>query len=477
RATGGDVHRDWPHPHRHRERTRGARAMIPPGFPDPHLIGLDEPLPGRIPRRRCRQLGREFQRAQRPREIERDRQRAQLVRVMRRGWPGKLGYQPPRVSAEPERLRDRLALILIALPELGALPERLGLAGALLIHGQLVLRRWIVHHDNLDVDARAQLEDWCHQHGYQALDASAFGREVLARWAYSGTYSCLVAGANLGRSLGLLAAWCRPAKRRAGFRDGWGLGLPGWGRVIDRDGRPDWSRDFGKPKVYLAKLGTQGVKIEFGPPRDFVDKKRGVRERRGVWNPDGSCYKGRFVDLVPAAFAFDDVDSVDLADHLPSWGIDCIETCAIHADADGAAHVAAWLEVQHGLALMLDDEAAVWGIDLRDLVSPGTLANLALTRMGVTATLVKFKISRREYDAWTHCLHGGWVTAEVIGQVVAAADLDVNSAYAVYAHHLGWWEYLTAARVTPKRRVREFRRFITQPNPVLRAAMKTGVPH
>ncbi len=93
---------------------------------------------------------------------------ARRVLAAERAWPGTRGYvEPKAVPAEPERLRDRLALVIVALPELDAISERLGLAGWLVVRGALVYAGGIVHVNALrehDPDGHAALEEWCARH-------------------------------------------------------------------------------------------------------------------------------------------------------------------------------------------------------------------------------------------------------------------------------------------------------------------------
>jgi hypothetical protein len=413
-----------------------------------------------------------------------------------RAWPGLRHYRPPRRVRRAERLRDRIAIILVVLPRLGALPERLGLAGFLVMHGNLVLDAGIVVEDGLaesDPDAYRALIEWCRTHAspapgqptWRLVGLTEFCRDVLYRQAYKGR--CLVLGADLGRTFGLLAAWWSPTTRR-GWREGLALGLPGWGIITKRaDGHTRWSSNTGHPQLYVQAVGLRGIRVAFGRPRKSFPGTIPARhgrpprqvtgdERWGEWdhNEEGQLvpYPGRFVDLVAAAFALDGIDHDDLADHLAAFGIAPVEPRAVRPDPGGATRMAALLAAQHRLAVAVDAEAAAWRIDLRGLHSSGTLAEVLLTRLGVTPPVAKFNLSRREYQAWTAALHGGWVTADATGQLVAGADLDVRSCYPTLAYRLGWWNYLTAENVRARRVTRELRSFLAQPLPALRAAMR-----
>jgi hypothetical protein len=404
----------------------------------------------------------------------------QRVLLAERASPGMDGYQAPKaVAATPERLRDRRALYVVGLPEVGAVPERFGLGAAIFARGGLVYDAEIVHPDDLDAQARAQLERWCATHRvdtvlgprrWRLLSLTEFSREVLFRRAYWGR--CLVAGADLGRSFGLFAKWWRPVKRKRRFRDGWQLGLPVWGVI----GEDDWVQNTGTPRVYLGQRARRSLAVEFGSPRrSFEGEPWGVWERRpGTRGPDdaGVPYRGRFVELIATAFALDAIDSDDLADHLPAWGIEAVEPHVVRPDAEGAAHLAAVVRAQHALAVALDAEAARWGLSIAtQLHSPGTVSDRAVVRAGVAASLTKFCLPAAELGAWCRTSHGGLVEANVVGRLVPGADFDQRSAHPTNAHALGWWDLMTAERVCTRRRTREFRRFITQPAAVLRDAM------
>jgi hypothetical protein len=136
--------------------------------------------------------------------------------IAERVWPGMEGYvRPKAVPVRPARLRDRLALIVVGLPELGAVPDALGLAGWLLVHAGLVCAGGVVCPDGLrehDAEAYAELERWCATHRvrttlgprrWQLTDLTTFSRTVLFRHAYRGR--SVVIGWDLGRTLGLAA--------------------------------------------------------------------------------------------------------------------------------------------------------------------------------------------------------------------------------------------------------------------------------
>jgi len=293
-----------------------------------------------------------------------------------RGWPGRHGWKPPTVPSTLQRLGDRLAIVVVALPELGTIPERVGLVAWLLVLCEQVLAAGFAHADDL-IDRHAQrhgdLIAWADTHPVRTAAGvipwkveavtpfcqARKPRGMLYRAAYVGRG--VVVGADLGRTFGLLAQWWRPARRR-GFADGFVLGLPGWGEVTDRGGRLVWNPDVGAPMLYAAALGVRGVHLAFGGARGWKGHHRGLwdRDAHGRRHP----YPGRFADLVATSFALDGVDSDALSDHLPAWGIKAIEPHAVHPDAAGAAHAAQLLDAQHRLVIALDAEAARWRVGL-----------------------------------------------------------------------------------------------------------------
>jgi hypothetical protein len=408
-------------------------------------------------------------------------------------WPGRAGWYPPTAPPEPKRLADGFALVLVAAPELGAVPERLGLAGWWLVHQGLILAGGLVCDDELAVrdPARyAALEEWCQRRvlptaaGYvpwRLVDCSTLGREILRRWGYRAR--CLVAGIELGHAFALLADWSWTASR-PGFSDGWGLGLPGFGVRGTRRDAARWLPDTGMPvALYVAQRGVRGSSLRWGKPRPPFKGEMPAQDGResrkvrgdegwGAFEPDGRAYAGRFADLVASAFAFDGIDSDDVIDHADAWGIEPIEPRAVRPDAEGAEHVAELLDASRRLLVALDDEAAEWGIALEDLSSPATVARRTLQRMGVTAPLAKLTTSDEELDAWRATNYGGWVTADIVDRLLPAADLDVRNCYPRLACHLGWWPHVRARRMRRRCVSRRWRDFFARPGREVRAAMR-----
>jgi hypothetical protein len=96
-----------------------------------------------------------------------DQQRRGHRIVNQRGWPGRRGYRPPPALTTPERLRDRVALVLTVLPEPYTVSERLGLGAYLLVHGNLVLDAGIIVESGLaerHPSAYRSVVEWARQH-------------------------------------------------------------------------------------------------------------------------------------------------------------------------------------------------------------------------------------------------------------------------------------------------------------------------
>jgi hypothetical protein len=287
-----------------------------------------------------------------------------------RHWPGLGGWYSPEKPSSMVRLRDRLAFYVVALPEVGAVPERLGLGSWRQAIGAIVFGAGIFYDDSLsesDPDAITTLQAWCDSHPLDtplgpirrtALSLTQFNVGEFHRMAYVGRRA--VVSADLGRTLGLLADWWTPAQRGE-FRGGWSLGLRGWGVVAQHGDRRRWSTSYGHPKLYVQATGVHGTRAAFGWPRPNPEGKR-----RGVWVPAGQdrlvSYRGYFLDVIGAAFAFDAVDSSDLDDHLRMWDLSPVGApYAVPVGTEGIESVDRLVGSIHRLALEVDREAARWG--------------------------------------------------------------------------------------------------------------------
>lgn len=388
-----------------------------------------------------------------------------------KAWPGQRTWRPP--APAPERggslVRDRYLLTLAARPARGVVPQRLGLAGATLSLGRQVIGRWMAHDDDLDAGARAELAAWGASVGVEVLGLRAFNRAPVLHHAYWGAsrrpeHCTLVAGADLGVTLGLLAERWWPA-RVPGARDGWGLGLAGWGWYgPNAEGtRESWHRDTGRPVVYVAAQGGLGLRAFFGTPRASFEG-----ERRGCWVPASTgrmrAYRGHFVELLAAGFTFDGLDADDLDEHLVAWDLTSAGLpVAVEPGPEHARAILAHLDGARQLALRLDDEADGWSTTLEGLVSPGTLAARELGRRGARPPLGRYRLGDDELGAWTAAFHGGLSWAEP-GRYDGAADVDIRSAYPTCWRLLGCWRHFTAKELRPKDVTAAFARFLTAPD-------------
>ena len=301
-----------------------------------------------------------------------ERSQAARAQINQRHWSGQSGQQPPERSSPKTRLRDRLVLYVVALPERLAVPERLGLGGWQLALGSLILGAGIFYDDSLpkrDPAALEAISAWALRHRFdtpvgqcalRCMSLTGFNRDVFAAHAYVGRMA--VIGADLGRTLSLLADYWGTASRR-GFVGGWCLGLRGWGVQAARQhgSGTRWSASYGRPLVYVKAVGVYGTLAQFGYPRSNPE---GLR--RGVWVRAATGrdvpYPGVFLDLIGAAFALDGADSGDLDDHLAAWGLPEISTpCAVPVAPKGASVVTEWLRSVHQLTLSVDREAVRWG--------------------------------------------------------------------------------------------------------------------
>jgi len=397
-------------------------------------------------------------------------------------WPGLDYWRSPKpVPERPERLGDGYAFVMVSLPNVDAVPVRHGLTAWLgLLDGVVIDGGIVVEDAQGGSEAAAPVEAWCSRHRLPGVakrlpwrfdTKTTFSRGPFWRWAYQRW--ALVVGADLGRTLGLLAQESWPSQSR-GSRDGWALGLPGWGRRRPRPDRqtPQWYARSHRPVLRFAQLGQRGLNVTFDPSPPWWNPDTEASEPTGQWNDDGSAYHGRFVELIAAAGTFDGADTDALGDHLDAWGLPRVDPHAVRTDEAGVEHIVDVLNTQYQLAVVVDAEAAAWGTEVRGLVSSGTLAERTYTAMGISAPLAKYKLPRKEFEHWRHASHGGWVTADITGQLPPAADLDIRSAYPVFGHHLGWSEHMTAASVRTRRRTRDARRFFAQNPAEIRAAGK-----
>jgi hypothetical protein len=74
-----------------------------------------------------------------------------------------------------------------------------------------------------------------------------------------------------------------------------------------------------------------------------------------------SSYRGHFLDVIGAAFAFDGEDSSDLDEHLKLWGMEPVDaTCTASVDPESAETMVSLAISIHRLAMAIDSEVARW---------------------------------------------------------------------------------------------------------------------
>lgn len=435
-----------------------------------------------------------------------------------RAWPGLGGYRPPRAPApRPEWLTERQALIMHAFSLPGV--EQFGVGAWFVVVGQVILDVGIIVPDNLSRPELRRLQRWAAKHPVELVGGRLVPPRVLRkrdflaprakgddlgpflRSAYWGRG--FVLGFNLGRTLGLLAdRWAPATGRRWG--DGWALHFDCWERlVVGRDGVARYCLRSHRPSLRVAALGIRGSKVEFGASPKFQGQYTGEWEK-------GRPYKGRFLDLLPAAFALDGEDDDDMGRHLALWGVNG-PTGGPHfsalPDSEGATLALDIVRALHQLALRLDEEAAAWGLDLPSLVSPGTAGSQLLCRLGAEALLTRFDVEDRareallrlgwrqgargdeaeewaesvlgepvnyRLDLWMAAMHGGLVEADPkwLQRWFEAIDLDLRSAYPAVAVLLGWWDHLTAKNLRSEDVTAELAELCSLPSADLVRALK-----
>jgi hypothetical protein len=391
------------------------------------------------------------------------------------------------VSAKPsrrqpfDRLGDRSGLILVVAAERYASEERFGLGAFLSITEQSVHGAGLVVPDDLPKRAVEALQAWCASHfvntpagprPWECLalsDLFDYRTGVFTRRVYCGAGWFITA--DLGRTLGLVAEvptagteWGVP--RGNFWRGGIKLHLPTWAEPDQREGRGGVLDPVSphRPPLRIKTAGAHGYFAQFArAPGGPGTGKR---------NPDGTAYRGRFLDVVQAAYVFDGVDSGDLGDHLEAFGFDRLDLpAAVTLDAEGAEQIAGLVEAVRSLVIVLDEEASKWfttsgdrargygRVDLGGLVSPAGLAAEIPRKAGMTPPLLKFRVpTDLELSCWIAAHRGGWLSAEMAGKgLFPAADVDVHSAYPAFAALLGWWRLKLAAQLRRQDKTEELR--------------------
>ena len=142
-------------------------------------------------------------------------------------------------------------------------------------------------------------------------------------------------------------------------------------------------------------------------------------------------------------------------------------------DGRGAKEVANAVERVHALALAVDEQASRWfttsqdraektsPVHLAHVQSPASLAQALASLAHMAAPLAKFDLSEAEHESWAEAFHGGWCSAEptICGESLQVASLDVSSCFALMAHHLGWWDVMTAERLRRQDVTEDLRHF------------------
>ena len=342
-----------------------------------------------------------------------------------------------------ERLVEHPGLFFLGVAERYALRERWGLGIALRFIGSSVTGANLVVADDLQCRAPARLtalEVWGEGHpvvtpiGRVPVDVHTRSQlcdpdvGVLTTTCYTGGGWLFTA--DEGRTLGLLAEHWSTA-HGIQFRGGFVLGLPGWGEVEDRTDRAGsrhqgWRPMLHRPTMGAKTVGGHGLIVEFneagrgGRTLDGGQAGHWERGRRGQMLP----FRGRIVDLIGPAYAFDGLDTGDLSEHLHAFGLPTLSVpAAVPVEPDAAAHLLAVALSAHRLAVAIDAEAAQWlttpqdqrdgkaTVGLRFMASPGSLAGAALRRSGITPPLRKFAVpDDAALDRWAAAGHGGWTT-------------------------------------------------------------------
>jgi len=363
-----------------------------------------------------------------------------------------------------ERFTDRRGLVLVAAAERYAPKEQFGLGVWLAVNGPTLVRAGLLRRDD-SADPVSSLARWCEEQTIptELSTVSEFFEWKIGRFRHHiYTGRGLLVSADLGRAFGLCCEhWSdtrdkRNEKRDRQWEGAFTFWLPTWSVLTQRDdGRvARQSASPHLPPIRARVAGPHGYFVEFARPPGGP--------AFGIRDPDGTYYRGRFLDVIPAAFGLDGLDSDCLGDHLMARGLPGVEIpIAVTLDTTGAtdlfrAAIAVWK-----LALSLDREAVPWltttedrkreqiRIDVAHLHSPAGLATAVLRRVGVIPLLVKYdRPSDSALNRWMSAHFGGWQSAEEAGGGARlAADIDEVSAYAQNFGLLGGWEYCAAAEL------------------------------
>ena len=344
----------------------------------------------------------------------------------------KVGGYKHRVM-HAERLREHPGGVLVAVAERYTVPERWGLGIFLRFVSSSHTGVALVVADDLETRAPETYAELARHAAATWIDTPAgpVGLKIITRSQLCDpdtgvlTTTCYTGGgwlvtADEGRSLGLPADYWGAARGQR-FEGGFVLGLPGWGEM--QDGR--WRAKLHRPTILAKSIGGHGLVAEFS------------KAGRGGWAPDGRHaghwdkdrsgralpFRGRIVDLIGPAYAFNGIDTSDLSEHLSAFDLPGGSLpAAVPVSPEYAYHLLAIALNIHRLAVVLDAEAARWlttkdeqsigraAVGLRFMVSPGSLAGAAWRRSGITPPFSKFAIpDDAGLDRWAAAGHGGWV--------------------------------------------------------------------
>ncbi len=406
-----------------------------------------------------------------------------LSTINLQSFPGREGVVSRHGPSAPlPRLAYNRGLVLIVAGERGAPEDRLGLGAFLSSTGRTVHAAGLIVPDGRPEVAEA-LKSWCAGRTVESLSGSRpwqcqtvseffdYRSGTFTKRAYTDGGQPVLITADLGRTLGLIAhepvdgsLWPTP---RGFWHGGVKLHIRGWAKPDEREGRQGTLDTIGphRPALRVKSAGAHGWLAQFSP----APGGRGAQApavtgaRAGKRNPDGSAFRGRFIDVIQAGDVLDGLDSGELADHLSAFGFEPLDLPpAVSLDAHGAEQVARLVETVHGLALRLDEEGSRWlttsedreqgktRINLGSLVSPAGLATAIVRRAGVESPPVKFPVpDDAALRRWMGAHKGGWLSCELAGAgVFPACDIDAHSAYPACASLLGWWDLLTAESLT-----------------------------
>jgi hypothetical protein len=347
---------------------------------------------------------------------------------------GKTATTPDRKRNRPaERLHEHNGLALIATAEMDVAPERWGLGVALSFVGRSETAATLIVEDALgdrDRDGLDLLGDWATSNtagspvGPRAIDVVTRrdfldpNHGLFTKRCYVGAGWCITA--DEGRSLGLLSGHYWHA-RRSRYANSFGMGLSGWGEIVEGRRGTEWRALPHRPPVYASALGGHGLLATFGRAgRGGFDANS---KPAGRWD-HGRPFTGRFVDLIGSAFAYDGLDTSDLSEHGSEFEV-AVESVppAVAIDPANASLLLSAARGIHALAIAIDEEAAGWlssrddrrygrsAVGLRFMYSPAGIATAARRRAGLTPPLAKFPTpDDKALDRWAAAAHGGWVS-------------------------------------------------------------------